>query len=77
MTTKRKTVPVQLVRTPEEVYAEFVANGINISEWSKEHGFSRYTVHDLLRGKRIGRRGESHKVAVALGLKSDPSQLAA
>jgi len=74
---QRKTVPVQLVRTPEEVYADLVARGVNISEWSRDHGFSRYTVLDLLRGKRVGRRGEAHKAAIALGLKQDPELLAA
>ena len=73
----RKTVPVQQLRTPEEVYADLVARGVNISAWSRDHGFSRFTVLDLLRGKRVGRRGEAHKAAIALGLKQDPEKLAA
>jgi len=65
------------VKTPEQVRQEFIAHGINLSEWAREHNVSRFTVIDLLRGKRVGRRGESHKVAVMLGIKEDPAKLAA
>lgn len=58
---------------PEEIHAWFVANGIAITEWCRSKGFSRYVVHDLLRGKRIGRRGESHLAAIALGIKAEPT----
>jgi len=53
--TSKKTQPK--TKTPAQVRAELVANGVNISEWARDHGFNRYTVVDLLRGKRIGRRG--------------------
>lgn len=69
--------PPQKIKTPDQVHAEFIANGINASEWARDHGFNRYTVVDLLRGKRIGRRGEAHRAAVALGIKADPERLAA
>jgi len=62
------------VKTPEQVRQDFIANGINLSEWAREHQVSRYTVIDILRGKRVGRRGESHKVAVMLGIKEDPAK---
>ncbi len=60
-------------KTAEQVRNEFVAHGINVSEWARERKVSRFTVIDLLRGKRTGRRGEAHKVAVMLGLKEDPN----
>jgi len=63
-----------LLKSPEQVKAEFIANGISISEWCRANGFNRYVVHDLLRRKRIGRRGEAHRAAVALGMKRDPSR---
>ena len=75
MTSTKKSQPK--TKTPDQVHAELIANGINISEWARDHGFNRYTVVDLLRGKRIGRRGEAHRAAVALGIKADPERLAA
>ncbi|RRV28623.1 DNA-binding protein [Pseudomonas sp. o96-267] len=58
--------------TPKQAHAWFVTHGICIADWCKEQGFNRFTVFDLLRGKRKGVRGEAHKAAVALGLKADP-----
>lgn len=60
---------VPLERTVEQVRAEFQAAGITLSEWARANGFHRMTVVDLLRGSRIGLRGETHRCAVALGLK--------
>ncbi|WP_414714295.1 DNA-binding protein [Sphingobium sp.] len=50
----------------------FAASGTNISEWAREHGFSVSLVQAVLTGKRRCRRGESHQIAVALGIK-DPA----
>lgn len=58
--------------TPEQVRAEFLAYGVTVSGWCRERGFHRLVVVDLLRGKRVGIRGEAHKAAVALGMKPDP-----
>ena len=58
-----------LPKTREQVQAEFQAAGITLSEWARANGFHRMTVVDLLRGSRIGLRGETHRCAVALGLK--------
>lgn len=57
------------MKTREEVLAEFKDAGISISEWARSNSFSRMVVVDLLRGTRKGLRGESHRCAVALGLK--------
>lgn len=59
-------------KTPAQARAWFRANGISITDWCRDHGFNRYTVVDLLRGKRLGHRGEAHRAAVALGLKESP-----
>lgn len=56
-------------KTAAQVRAEFVEAGISVAEWARTHKFSRQTVFDLLRGKSQGTRGDSHRVAVALGLK--------
>ena len=58
-----------MVKSPAEVKAEFHRNGISISQWSKENGISVLIVYQLLAGRRVGMRGESHRAAVLLGLK--------
>lgn len=57
------------LKTREQVQADFKAAGITLSEWARANGFHRMTVVDLLRGARQGLRGETHRCAVALGLK--------
>lgn len=57
------------LKTREQVLADFKAAGITFSEWARANGFHRMTVVDLLRGSRQGLRGETHRCAVALGLK--------
>lgn len=58
-----------LLKTREQVLADFKLAGITFSEWARANKFNRMTVVDLLRGTRQGLRGESHRCAVALGLK--------
>lgn len=48
---------------------QFIASGTNVSEWARERGFGLRLVHQILRGERSCRRGESHRIAVALGIK--------
>jgi len=45
------------------------SNGISVSEWAKERGFRRSNVYAVLAGRVRCRRGEAHRIAVALGLK--------
>lgn len=66
----RPISPPMIVRN----LAWFRANGVTISHWSREHGFSYDVVKELLYGRNKGLRGESHKAAIALGLKPDPMQ---
>ena len=63
------------VLTPAQARKWLRANGISATDWAKNNGFSRYTVTDLLRGKRKGHRGEAHRAAVALGMKQDPKDV--
>lgn len=51
------------------------ANGVNIAELARSNRLPRQVFVDLLRGKRIGHRGQSHQAAVILGLKDDPATL--
>ena len=46
--------------------------GVSVSEWAAEHGFRRESVYAVLSGRSKARRGEAHRIAVALGLKSVP-----
>jgi len=57
------------IRTTDEVREELARRGIAINEWAREMGFSPGLVHQVLAGRLRCTRGESHKVAVMLGLK--------
>lgn len=57
------------VKTVEEVKKEFDRKGESFSSWAKQHGIRPGVVHDLISGRQLGRRGQSHKAAVLLGLK--------
>lgn len=56
-------------KTGEEVRAEFQRKGMSVSDWAAEHGFGRSLVYEVLTGERKCHRGQSHKVAVLLGMK--------
>lgn len=53
------------------IKAEFVLRGISLWDWARRHGFEYQTVVDVLNGRLKGKRGEAHRVAVALKLKPD------
>lgn len=55
--------------TEEEARASFKAKGINVAEWARERGFSVELTRMVLAGKRKCVRGQSHQIAVALGIK--------
>ncbi|MGE4296958.1 MAG: DNA-binding protein [Desulfovibrionaceae bacterium] len=56
-------------RTSEDVKKEFEQKGISISAWALANGFSTNLVFEVLAGRKKGVRGQSHKIAVKLGLK--------
>lgn len=66
---KPKPTPPTVQERLELARQAFRDEGISVAEWARAHGFNRMTVVDVLRGSRVGHRGEAHKVAVALGLK--------
>ncbi|WP_285908104.1 DNA-binding protein [Pseudodesulfovibrio pelocollis] len=57
------------MRTSKDVRAEFERKGISISSWASANGFSTNLVFEVLAGRKKGVRGQSHKIAVKLGLK--------
>lgn len=58
------------IRSPEECRSLIEGTGISIAEWARENRFSSGLVYQILEGKRRCLRGQSHKIAVALGLKA-------
>jgi gp16 family phage-associated protein len=57
------------LRTSEDVRRELALRGISVSDWAREMGYSPGLVHQVLAGRLRCKRGQAHKVAVALGLK--------
>lgn len=43
--------------------------GISVRDWAQERGFPEAMVYTVLRGHRPCKRGLSHRIAVALGIK--------
>ncbi|WP_083292455.1 DNA-binding protein [Janthinobacterium sp. HH104] len=58
-----------MIRTPTEVLKEFHERGISVAAWSRFNGFNPTLVYRVLQAKRVPTRGQSHRIAVALGLK--------
>ena len=65
--------PIENSSTPlrkgEDVRAEFARRGLSISGWARLHGYSAQLVYGVLTGRNRGLRGQSHEIAVRLGLK--------
>lgn len=55
--------------TPEQARAQLDRAGISIVEFCRTHSLNKNLVSDLLNGRKKGRRGESHRAAVLLGIK--------
>lgn len=58
-----------ILRTSEDVRKEFNRKGISIASWASANGFETNLVFEVLSGRKKGIRGQSHKIAVKLGLK--------
>ncbi len=58
-----------MIRTSEEVRAEFARKGISISAWAVANGFTPNLVYDVIAGRRNPTRGQTHRIAVRLGLR--------
>jgi gp16 family phage-associated protein len=54
---------------------EFLEEGMSVADWARVHSFSLPLVYAVLKGRNHATRGESHKIAVALGLKKSANQL--
>jgi len=61
-------------KTTDEVKRWFIDHGLTVSEWAIQHQFNPALVYAVLHGRRRCLRGQSHRIAVALGLKSLPHE---
>jgi gp16 family phage-associated protein len=57
-------------KTPEQVKAEFSERGESISEWCRRNNVTPSAAYRVLTPGVIALRGECHRAAVLLGLKS-------
>lgn len=58
------------IRTAEEARAALATAGISVSSWARANGFKPSTAAAVIRGDRNARIGQSHKIAVALRIKT-------
>ncbi|QHE74546.1 DNA-binding protein [Hydrogenophaga sp. PBL-H3] len=62
----------------EQARRHFFDKGESVADWARSRGFSVQLTYSVLNGRLRARRGESHRIAVALGLKpGDGQRLAA
>lgn len=71
--------PISKAATPlnanlDDAKAQLKASGTSIRQWASKHGFSEHLVHAVLGGKNKATRGESFRIAVALGIKARPPE---
>ncbi len=60
----------------DAVKRQFYEEGVSVVDWARQRGFDVHLVYSVLSGRSRASRGESHRIAVALGLKSSrPSTL--
>lgn len=57
----------------DELRRLFEINGQSIAAWSRDRGFSPALVYRVLRGETSAKRGKTHEIAVALGIKRPPA----
>ena len=59
--------------TGEEVVLAFDRNGTSVTDWAKKNGFNPNNVWKVINGTVPCKRGEVHKIAVALHMKEGTS----
>ena len=59
--------------TPNEFKTDLMSHGLTVRDWARANGFSEMLVYAVLSGKNKASRGESFKIAIALGLKMQPA----
>lgn len=59
----------QELLTAEQVRKRFEQGGLAMSDWARAKGFNPVLVRTVIAGRRKCLRGQSHKIAVELGMK--------
>lgn len=57
------------LRTADDVRADLERQGVSITQWAIANKFSPSLVYEVLAGRKKCIRGQSHNIAVKLGLK--------
>lgn len=55
--------------TPKDALHGFNLRGESQAAWARRYGVSRHLLCEILHGRRKCLRGESHRIAVLLGIK--------
>lgn len=58
-----------LVRSADDVRRDFEVRGLSIAAWARANGYSSQLVYRVLAARKPCLRGQSHQIAVRLGLK--------
>ncbi len=58
------------LRTPAEAKAWLDYQGISAAQWARENRFGQSLVREILAGRKRCLRGQSHNIAVLLGMKA-------
>lgn len=69
MNTIRSEATNPLTNSLHEVRSVFSDSGVSIAEWARVNGFSTGLVYQVLEGRRKCMRGQSYRIAIALGLR--------
>lgn len=56
----------------ERVQEDFLVKGLTVTTWARENQFSKELVYAVMSGRAKARRGQSHAIAVRLGLIKSP-----
>lgn len=57
------------LRSPAKARAELKRQGVSITQWATTNNFSPKLVFEVLGGRKKCTRGQSHKIAIKLGIK--------
>lgn len=55
--------------TPDQVRQKFHNAGMTLTQWARDNGFPRQAVYRVMAGQDKARFGQSHAIAIGLGLK--------
>lgn len=58
------------LRTAADARAELQRQGVSVTQWAIANGYSPNNVFDVLGGRKKCIRGQSHDIAVKLGMKA-------